>query len=84
MAKKDSTELVEAAALESAETSPAGWWKACARGARAGNASRVASPQFPIIFRRPINFINRHVDAERGAGVAGISLDGIFFAAGAS
>src|ERR1700693_2712367 len=51
-------------------------------GTRAHDAARVAPPQLPTIFRRPAYFTCRNVDAERGAGVAGVSPDGIIAAAG--
>ena len=48
-------------------------------------ASRISCaeiPPVPIILRRTIDLADRNLDAERGAGVAGISPDGIVDATG--
>src|SRR5271165_137601 len=47
-----------------------------------GDSSRVAASQFPAFLQRTTDFAHWHMDAERRPGVAGISADRLFAAAG--
>ena len=42
----------------------------------------AAPPQFPAFFQRADDFVDRHLDADGGAGLAGVSHHGIVAAAG--